>query len=257
MVSAKKIIRIMDKYKLEKLLLSPQHHNIENGSYDWLLGLFPDMDPLKMKLKIDSIFKSQKVNSNFDMKNQEFINACCLENNRLKLIYTIDIGNDDIIRKLQSEFGKSPFSALKINNLFSSLDRNNQNLFRVINFCRINEMPLLLYAYKKADCEIIRNLAAENQSNTFMIASMSGLEFFELYRDLPVNLFCEINNLNLVSDYRLLKALNIFGPGHLVFSFEAINEDNLRHSIIRICNLAVPETVKRRILALNIETLLN
>jgi len=255
MVSTKKIIRIMDKYHMEKLLLSPQHHTIENGSLEWFINLFPEIDPLKMKLKFDSLYNSKKICSQILTKTHELQNVCSNDSQRFKMIYTIDINSSNIIEELQTNFKKSEYSAVKVNNLFSSMNMKNKNVISVINFCKINKLPLLVYVYKRKDGDFLHKLALENPSNKFIIASLSGLEFFEYYSEIPRNLLCEVNNLNLVSDYRLLKALNIFGPNQLVFSYEAICEENLKYSIQRIMNLSVPEFVKKQILSSNTMTL--
>ena len=254
MVSLKKIIRIMDKYNMEKLLLSPQHHKIENGSLEWFINLFPEIDPLKLKLKLESLYKINKISEHFASKTREMQNIYSIDEHRFKMIYTVDIKSTNIIEKLNFEFNKSHFSAVKINNLFSSMNVKNLNVLSVINFCKINDLPLMIYVYKKKDCDFLYNLALDNSSNKFIIASLSGLEFFEYYSEIPENLLCEVNNLNMVSDYRLLKALNIFGPDQMVFSFESICEENLKHSIQRILNLSIPEYLKKQILSSNTST---
>ena len=99
-------------------------------------------------------------------------------------------------------------------------------------------------------------MAKNNPSITFILASISGLDYFENFIDIPQNLMCEFSNLDLVSDYRLLKAINIFGAEKILFCFENSNEKDLGKYIKRILNLSIPDISKSLILSKNIDNLL-
>ena len=241
----------MDKYDLDQLILSPQYHSVENGSLEWFINLFPEIDPLKIKNRFNGIYKREKKRKEYEKIHWDIYQLTTQNSKRLKYIYTLSSDNKNLLKKLHDDYTARQFSAIKINGLLHNPLSNDRGLDNIINFCKTNRLPLFIYVYQKKEAEYIYDLALNHLDNIFVVASMSGLEYFEYHAHMPPNLMCELTNLKLVSEYRLLKALNIFGPQSLLFSYEAINEKNLYFAISRIMNLAIPDNIKKMILSQN------
>lgn len=244
----------MENYNLSKILISPKEENTKKiSNYRWLHKIFPEFDLLKYKRKFKRLASSIVDTSSNSKVYSELIEYSKGSQEKFKIIFTTEINSgSNATDSLLEEYNNNKFAALKINNFFNTIDYRSMNFVTILNFCRKKSVPIFIYIYRRSESKQLYKLAQDNPDINFVLASMSGIEYIEYYSDMPNNLMCEICNLNLVSDVRLLNVINIFGAEKVIFSFDTNNEETINNYIKRIMNLSIPDKSKTLILSKNI-----
>ena len=84
MVNENKIIQVMDRYNLQKILMSPQIINSSMLSFDWLKNIFPEIDLLKYKRRLKSFYILSNKRNDLYKKNKDI---GTVENHLVKFLY--------------------------------------------------------------------------------------------------------------------------------------------------------------------------
>ncbi len=122
-----------------------------------------------------------------------------------------------------------------------------------------NNLPLFIHLYSDREVKKIIQYKRKHPDLKLIVAHLFGLELFikENYRD--DNLYFDTSTIQVISDYRLKKAIDFVGVKKVLFGTDTPYgaKDNLSRNLNRIKNLDISENDKASILGLNMSNLLN
>jgi predicted TIM-barrel fold metal-dependent hydrolase len=184
------------------------------------------------------------------------LNRQCPE--RIIQYYWANPNNPDIMKELQDHLSLWNYSGVKLHQLLSNFDTNQESVQQIAQFCEAHDMPLFIHMHRKKHVRQFIRLLKANPHTKFIVAHMVGYEIIAEKALKPDNFWFDISPHYLVSDEMILKSIAQFGAGRLMLGSDTpLGANNLEKSLARLRNLDIPEADKEKISGLNLKALLN
>ena len=159
---------------------------------------------------------------------------------------------------LDKKFADWQFKGVKLHQCWESFTIDSKFFNDVANWTGQNNLPLFIHLYSDSEVKKIIQYKREHPNFKLIIAHLFGLELFikENYRD--DNLYFDTSTIQLISDYRIKKAIDFVGAHRILFGTDTPYgaKDNLSRNLNRIKSLDISDNDKALILGLNMKRLL-
>jgi predicted TIM-barrel fold metal-dependent hydrolase len=254
------IIRILDELHVDKVALCTNfENNSKNQSLPNLAKWFPGSDvmfPMNRIIKLVNKIASSKANL---MRGNEYVFGLASQHpDRIIQFYWIDPNGPNALNDLKDKFSQWRFNGIKFHQPSAPFKFDNRVLHDIARFAAEQRLPVFMHLYSKKDVENFIRFAQNHLETNFIIAHLIGLEIFEKRGMKLPNLYFDISPKPLISDHRILKAINSFGANRVMLGSDTpFGKDNLKKNIERVKRLPISQEQKELILGNNFQSLLN
>lgn len=191
--------------------------------------------------------------------NEHVYNLVTKTDNRVIQFFwaTKSIGN--INEHLNLTYNDWAFHGVKLHQCWEKFSINSYFFKQIAQWAEKNNLPLFIHLY--SDNEVIKLIEYKRKHPKLklIVAHLFGLELFIKNKLEDNNLYFDTSPFQLISDYRLMKAINYVGAERILFGTDTPYGSKTNHfkSINRIKKLEISDNDKEKILGLNMKELLN
>lgn len=256
---AENIIKVLDKLGVDKVVLCTNFENNDKNQFlPNLAKWFPGSDlMLPMNRIIRLINKIASSKSKLMSGNEYVFDLASQHPDRIIQFYWIDPNQTNALVNLKEKFFLWRFKGIKFHQPSAPFRFDNPVLHEIARFAAEQQLPFFIHLYAKKDVENFIRFAPIHPKTNFIIAHLIGLELFEKRQVRLPNLYFDISPTPLISDKRILKAINLFGAERILLGSDTpFGKDNLKKNIERVNRLPKTTEQKELILGKNIESLL-
>lgn len=254
------IIKILDELHVDKVALCTNfENNSKNQSLPNLAKWFTDSDvmlPMNRLIKLVNKLASPKASL---MSGNEYVFRLTSQfPDRIIQFYWIDPNDPNLLHDLKDKFSQWRFKGVKFHQPSAPFNFDNPVLHDIARFAAEQRLPVFIHLYSKKDVESFIPFAQNQLETNFIIAHLIGLELFAKHLVKLPNLYFDISPTPLISDQRILKAVNLFGADRVMLGSDTpFGKDNLKKNIERVKRLPISQEQKELILGDNFQSLLN
>ena len=254
------IINTLDTYGVDKVILVPGELNSKSEySLPNIASLFPRSNVVKVTNYLTKfIMKLTGKVKEIPLGNEHVYELTQKSNGRvIQFIWiTTEINSpSDYLDNKKKEWN---FKGVKLHQCWEHFSVDSHYFKEVALWAENNDMPLFIHLY--SDSEVIKIIEYKKKHIRLklVIAHLFGLELFIKKKFKDDNIYFDISPFELISQKRLLNAINFVGSNHILFGTDTPygGKNNLFKSIERINNLEISNEDKKLILGLNIKRLL-
>lgn len=171
--------------------------------------------------------------------------------------YLITDDNNDISNDLTSRYKEQRFKGLKIHQCWFPILIDSELFTQTANWATENDLPIFIHLLSDKEVYKLIEYKRVNPNLKLIIGHLFGLELFIKSGIRFENLYFDISTFQVISDKRVLKAINFVGPNMIIMGSDTpYGKDNLQKNINRIKNLDISTEEKDLILGENIRKLL-
>lgn len=160
---------------------------------------------------------------------------------------------------LNDRFASWKFHGVKLHQCWEKFSIESDFFKQVAEWAEQHNLPLFIHLISDAEVRKLIKYKRKHPNLKLIIAHLFGLEIFieQGFRD--ENLYFDTSTIQLISDYRLLKAIDHAGAGNILFGTDTPygGKDNIQKNIDRIRSLAIGDEAQKLILGGNMRRLLN
>lgn len=258
-LKSENIIEELDRAGVSQVVLVPGE---PDSSKNYPLINVAKLLPLRNVVKITNEISRYIVGFTGAVKSipqgNEYVYSICKETNgrAIQFIWiTQDI--EDIGLYLDNKYDEWKFQGVKLHQCWEKFVIDSPYFQEVAQWAEDNDLPLFIHLYSDKD---VKDLIAYKQRHPklrLIIAHLFGLELVIAHHYQDKNLYFDISPYQLVSDKRLLKAINFVKADHLLMGSDTpYGHASLEKGIDRIKNLDISAEDKKLILGENMKLLL-
>lgn len=253
------IIKILNELHVDKVALCTNfENNDKNQSLPNLAKWFSGSDvmlPMNRIIRLVNKIASSTANL---MGGNEYVSGLASQYpDRIIQFYWIDPNAPNALRDLKEKFFQWQFQGIKFHQPSAPFKFENPVLHDIAQFAAEQRLPVFIHFYSKKDVEDFIAFAQSHLETNFIIAHLIGLEIFEKRQVKLSNLYFDVSPTPLISDQRILKAVNLFGADRVMLGSDTpFGKDNLKRNIERVKRLAIPQEQRDLILGDNFQSLL-
>jgi len=254
------IIKILDELQVDKVALCTNfENNPKDQSLPNLAKWFPDSDvmlPMNRLIKLVNKLASPKASL---MSGNEYVFRLASQfPDRIIQFFWVNPNEPNALRDLEDKFSRWRFKGIKFHQPSAPFRFDNPVLPEIARFATEQRLPVFMHLYSKKAVENFIHFAQNHLETNFIIAHLIGLEIFEGRQVKLPNLYFDISPTPLISDQRILKAINLFGAERVILGSDTpFGKDNLKKNIERVKRLPISQEQKELILGNNFQSLLN
>lgn len=257
---AEKLISILDRNGVDKVVICPgQINDGKNHSVPALSSCFEKHDVMfGMNRIIRGLATLYKDSANLDNGNVYAHSICCKHPERVIQFYWTNPLKDDVMADLKEKYQLWGYKGIKMHQCFADFCFTSDTLGEIAEFARENNLPVFIHIYSKEAVRQFMTFIKGHPWTTFIVGHLIGMELFEASGKRYDNIFFDISPASLVSEYRLLKAVKVFGAERLIFGSDTpYGKDNQLNNMIHVKRLPIKEVEKEMILGMNIKNILS
>ena len=193
-----------------------------------------------------------------DRKNEYVYTLASQNPTRILQCYWADPTAPDALETLKRRHRSWSFKAIKVHQSCSRFAANSENMDAIAQYAGINKLPFLIHLYGKQDVSDFIHLIQHNQNTVFIVAHLIALErFMKAQPKIFRNVYWEISPPPLISNKRILKAINHFGAHHVVLGSDTpYGRHNLQKNIQRLERMNLSTIERELVLGGNMKNLL-
>ena len=254
------IIKILDELHVDKVALCTNfENNAKDQSLPHLAKWLPGSDVmLPMNRLIKLINKLAKPKASLMSGNDYVFHLASQYPDRIDQFYWIDPNAPNALRDLKDNFFQWRFKGVKFHQPSAPFNFDNPVLADIAHFAAMQRLPVFIHLYSKKDVESFIQFSQNHLETNFIIAHLIGLELFEKQQAKLPNLYVDTSPTPLISEQRILKAINFIGADRVLLGSDTpFGDDNLKKNIERIKRLPISDEQKELILGNNFQSLLN
>lgn len=254
------ILKILDELHVDKVALCTNfENNDKNQSLPHLAKWFPGSDvmlPMNRIIRLVNKIASPKASL---MNSNEYVFSLTSQYpDRIIQFYWIDPNALNALHDLNEKFSRWRFQGIKFHQPSAPFKFENPVLHDIARFAAEQQLPVFMHLYSQTDVENFIRFAQNHPATNFIVAHLIGLEQFEKRQVKPTNLYFDISPTPLISDQRILKAINLFGADRVMLGSDTpFGKDNLKRNIERVKRLPLSQEQKELILGNNFQSLLD
>jgi len=256
----KNIISDLNQNNIQKLVLVPgELDSTKDYFIPNIAQQFPDKDVVRFTNIITKfIIKVTKKLKEIEKGNEYVYSLVQKYPERLIQFYWCVLSISGVMEKLEKNYKEWRFRGLKLHQCWEKFSFRSEIFNKVAKFAEDNNLPIFIHVYSPKDVRELIKFLIENPKITVIIGHLFGLEEYIHSRLHFPNTYFEISTPHLVSELRLLKAINYFGSDRILFGSDVpYGKNNQRLNIERVENLDINEVDKDKILGDNMRAILN
>lgn len=256
----KNIISDLNQNNIQKLVLVPGELDSNKDYFiPNIAKQFPKKDVVRFTNIITKfIIKVTKKLKDIEQSNEYVYSLVQKYPERLIQFYWCVLSISGVMEKLEKDYKEWRFRGLKLHQCWEKFSFRSEIFNNVTKFAEDNNLPIFIHVYSKKDVLELIKFLTENPNIKIIIGHLFGLEEYIHSKLHFPNTYFEISTPQLVSESRLLKSINYFGPDRILFGSDVpYGKNNQKLNIQRVKNLDIKEVDKDKILGDNIREILN
>lgn len=176
---------------------------------------------------------------------------------RIAQFYWADPAADDFLEDLASRHADWGFQGIKLHQCVERFGMDAPVLRDMAEFAADKGLPVFVHIYSKAGALRAMDLITSHRRTNFIIGHLIGLEVFESLPRNGENAYFEISPAPLISERRVMKAIERFGAARIIFGSDTPHgKDGLAKNLQRARALEIPPKQRDLVLGKNMERLL-
>ena len=254
------IIKILDTNGVDKVILVPGELNSKSEySLPNIASLFPRSNVVKVTNYLTKfIMKLTGKVKEIPLGNEHVYELTQKSNGRvIQFIWiTTEINSpSDYLDYKRKEWN---FKGVKLHQCWEHFSVDSLFFREVALWAENNDLPLFIHLFSDSEVTKIIEYKKKHMKLKLVIAHLFGLELFIKEKFKDENMYFDISPFELISQKRLLNAINFVGADKVVFGTDTPygGKDGIRTSIQRIKNIGISNNDKKLILGENIKRLL-
>jgi len=260
-LTAESIIKTLDENGVDKVVLVPGELNSTSEySLPNIASIFPQKNVVKITNNLTKlIMKLTGKVKDIPAGNEYLYDLKTKANNRIVQFLWATTGIENITEYLNKKYNNWAFHGVKMHQCWEKFSIDSNFFTEVARWTEKQDLPLFIHLYSDNDVLKLIEYKREHPKLKLIVAHLFGLELFikEFHKD--ENLYFDTSPLQLISDFRLQKAIHYVGIEKVLMGTDTPYgaKDNLRKSIDRIKKLEISKEDKELILGINMKRLLN
>jgi predicted TIM-barrel fold metal-dependent hydrolase len=253
------ILRSLDQNGVDKVLLCPgliddeKNHRLPNlAAIFRKRDLMPAVNVLIRRL-------SGAVPAATLAQRNEYVHTLAGQNpQRILQCYWTDPAAPDALETLKRHHRAWSFKALKAHQGPSRFSASSETMDAIARFAGEEKLPFLIHLYGRQDVRDFIHLVRHNRNTVFIVAHLIGLELLlKAEPGILRNVYWEISPPALISDKRVLKAINHFGAQRVVLGSDTpYGLRNLEKNLHRLERMSLSAIERNLVLGDNMRSLL-
>jgi predicted TIM-barrel fold metal-dependent hydrolase len=259
-LTGENIISELDQNNIQKLVLVPGELNSAKEYFiPNIAKRFPNKDIVRFtNIIIKFVIKATRKLKDIEPGNEYVYSLVQNYPERLIQFYWCVLSFPGVIEKLEKDYQQWRFRGLKLHQCWEKFSFRSEIFYNVAKFAEDNNLPIFIHVYSPKDVLELIEFLVQNPKIKIIIGHLFGLEEYIHSQIHFPNTYFEISTPQLVSESRLLKAINYFGPDRILFGSDVpYGQNNQRLNIERVKNLDISEVDKDKILGDNMRAILN
>ncbi len=254
------IVKILDELQVDKVILTPgQINDRRNYHFPGIARLFPDKDVVLNTNKFVRLLTLPAIlKKNLTIRNEFVYHLSQQYPDRIIQFIWINPSLLNVIEDLEQKYNKWKFKGIKTHQCIDKFESDSWMMYSIAEFARSKNIPIFIHLYLKADVEKFIKLAKNNPGTNFIVAHLIGMEIFENSGYRIQNVHFDISPTRMMSERRIMKALNRFGADHLILGSDTpYGSNNLKRNIEKVNRLKISQKQKELILGKSMQFLLD
>jgi len=251
------LVAELDRLGVDKVVLAPM--GVKRGlnyALPYLGRLFPGSD-LSAYINYIIHFFGRFKDIMYDVPNEYLFKLKEQCPDRIIQFYWADPNDPNIMAELKAHLPLWHYSGVKLHQVVSNFNSNQESMHRIADFCAANNLPLFIHLFKRQHIIEFIELLQQHPETKFIVGHMIGFELLvERAFDLN-NYWFDISPYSLQSEKRVMKTLNKYGADRLMLGSDTpFGKNGLEKNIKRVRALPISEIDKAKILGGNLQSLL-
>jgi len=259
-LTAESTVKALDNNGIDKVVLVPGELN-SKSEYS-----LPD---IASKFPIHNVVKVTNYLTKFVMKltgkvkdvpvgNEYVYDLKTKANDRIIQFIWITTGIKNTSEYLDEKLVDWKYNGVKLHQCWENFSIDSDFFNIVANWTENHDLPLFIHLYSDNEVNKLIEYKKKHPKLKLIVAHLFGLELFIKKNFKDNNVYFDISPLQLISNYRLNKAIEFVGDDKVLFGTDTPygGKDNIKRSINRIKSLDISSDEKDLILGLNMKKLL-
>jgi len=193
-----------------------------------------------------------------DRGNEELADLSKEAGGRVIQFYWTDPLREGIISDLESRHESPGVRGIKLHQCIHPFKILSDEFHKVATFASSHDMPVFIHLYAKSDITDFISVA-DNYNTSFISGHLIGIDTYIREKNrVSDNIYFDISCPPLVPPEKIMKAMNVFGPGRLTMGSDTpYGRHNPRKAVSFVRSLPVGDQDKEMILGNNLMKLLH
>jgi predicted TIM-barrel fold metal-dependent hydrolase len=159
---------------------------------------------------------------------------------------------------LDSRYAEWGFHGVKLHQCWENFSIDSDFFKEVAVWTEKHDLPLFIHLYSDSEVAKLIEYKTNHPNLKLIVAHLFGLELFIKKNFKDENLYFDTSPLQLISHFRLKRAIDFIGTDRLLFATDTPYgaKKNHRKTILRINELDISDKEKKMILGRNLQELL-
>ncbi len=258
-LTPKSIIATLDQQGVDNIVLVPGELNsTTEHTLPHLANLFPKHNVVKFtNILTKAVIKLTGKIKHIPEGNEYIYTLKNKTNNKVIQFLWITSKIEMSVIYMNKKYEKWNFKGVKLLQCWDNFTIDSFFFQEVANWTEQNNLPLFIHLY--SDIEVKKIIQYKRKHLKLIIAHLFGLEYFIKYNFKDNNRYFDTSTIQLISDYRLKKAIDFVGSDRILFGTDTPYgaKNNICRNINRIKQLPISDNDKALILGLNMKKLLD
>jgi predicted TIM-barrel fold metal-dependent hydrolase len=259
-LTAEGIIKTLDENGVDKVVLVPGELNSKSEYFlPNIASRFPEYNVVKLTNNLTKLVMrlTGKV-KDIPIGNEFVYDLKTKTENRVIQFLWATTGIEDITNYLNTKYDDWAFHGVKLHQCWEKFSIDSDFFTDVAKWTEKHDLPLFIHLFSDNDVLKLIEYKIRHPKLKLIVAHLFGLELFIKNFHKDENLYFDTSPFQLISDYRLQKAIDYVGVERILMGTDTPYgaKDNLSKSIDRINKLELSKDEKELILGLNMKRLL-
>ena len=259
-LTAESIVKTLDNNGVDKVVLVPGELNSKSEySLPNIAEKFPKHNVVKLTNYITKfVMKLTGKVKDIPVGNEYVYELMTKVGDRIIQFIWITTGIENTSEYLNKKFADWDFKGVKLHQCWENFSVDSDFFNEVAIWAENHDLPLFIHLFSDSDVSKLIDYKRKHPKLKLIIAHLFGLELFVKDNFKDENLYFDTSTIQLISNYRLKKAIDYVGIDKILFGTDTPYgaKDNIHRNINRINNLEISNTDKDLILGLNLKRLL-
>lgn len=176
---------------------------------------------------------------------------------RIIQFYWANPNDPNILEELDKYYEQWHFSGVKLHQVLSDFDTNQESVHRIADFCEAHDMPLFIHLFRRNNIIEFIDLLEHHPGTKFIVGHLIGHDLLVKQAMHLNNYWFDISPYAFLSKRWVMKAYRNYGAGRLVLGSDTpFGGHGLEKNIKRVRSLPISEDEKNLILGSNMARLL-
>jgi len=251
---ADNVVRILDKLKVDKIVLCPGPLNDQKKYNFPMLTFNSNKDIMLFLSKIIRLIGSLLYNNNDLSERNAFVHSMVGKYpDRIIQFLWINPSSQEVLSYMKDTYSAWNYAGIKAHQCFEKFDSSSSTMHSIAEFCQDKGIPFFIHFYSLKDIDEFIALATKYPNTNFIVGHLIGLELFEIHKDKINNVYFDISPTPYLAENRILRVIRAFGADRIIFGSDTpYGTENLKNGIDKINSMNISSQEREKIMGLNI-----